>query len=584
MMNQNSWISRIALVAVVAVGASACSDDDGNGPVGPSVPTAPSVSAVAADDGFEITASWAAVADANDYVATITPGGAEQTLSGTSVTFDELLPATDYSVAVVARNPAGSSGEGTATATTAELEPVFFNQASFNNAITDPGFDASVFQFGTRMAPPDFTLAAMPGGYSAATIRADGIIQPVNGPALQQTDYAGAVEPGTAPGAAWYAGWTVWAEDGSDSRQNLGLPIVDIEEVNADRTLFADTVYRLTALVFVGDDCGPNGTLPGCNPVELTIEPGTTIIGATEANSKPGTRTPTLVVSRGSRIVADATPAAPLDAPVRPDPEDVIVFTSEVVYNGGIGERGQWGGLVINGDAPNNASDNAEGEGFSGQYGGSNDNNDAGVYRGIRVEFAGDQFNESDELNGISMQSAGAGTTMSYVQVHYNADDGVEPYGGSASIDHLVLTGIGDDSVDGTRGYKGYMQFVIIQQNGDDADQGLEISNNGSDPGASPRGSAVVANVTAIGGSSDFLPAGAAIGGDESDRLIEYREGSFYQVYNSIFQGFGDGFCIADGQTIANAIARVGGSSTPDQTMSGEGLILWSNGDDNLGC
>lgn len=584
---KTNWMRRVSILAVAAIGFTACSDDDDT-PAGPDAPAAPTVSATAASDNFAVTATWGAVDGADDYLVTIQPGGDQQTVAATTATFSGLAPETEFTVSVVARNAGGPSTAGTATATTEEAGPIFFVQSGFNNIIADPGFDASAFNFGTLASPPDFTLSGMPAGYTAATIPTTDVTPSVDGRAIVQTNYAGAIAPGTSLADAWYNGWTVWAADGSDSRRNLGLPIVDVVEVNADRTFFADTVYRLTASVFVGDDCGPDGPgasqIIGCNPVTLTIEPGTTVIGATEANSRPGTRTPTLVVARGSRLVADATPDAPLSAPRRPTEAETIVFTSEENYLGGPGASGQWGGLVINGNAPSNAGDNVEGEGGSGQYGGNDVNNDAGVLRGVRVEFAGDTFTEADELNGIAWQGVGAGTTISYVQVHYNQDDGVEPFGGNFSIDHLVLTGIGDDSFDGTDGWKGFAQFVLIQQNGDDADQGFEISNNGDEEGASPRTTAVVANITAIGGNEGQLPSGATIAGPESDRLIEYREGTFMRLYNGVFQGFGDGFCITDGQTIANAIARVGGSTDPNQTISGEGLILFGNGDDNLGC
>jgi hypothetical protein len=583
-----NWTRRVSILAIAAVGFTACDDNDDDTPAGPDAPGAPTVSATAATDDFAVTATWGAVADADDYLVTIEPGGDQQTVTATTATFSGLAPQTEFTISVVARNAGGPSAPGTATATTEEAGPIFFVQSGFNNIIADPGFDASAFSFGTLASPPDFTLAAMPGSYTAASIPTTDVPPSVDGRTIQQTNYAGAVAPGTSLADAWYNGWTVWAADGSDSRRNLGLPVVDVVEVNDDRTFFADTVYRLTASVFVGDDCGPDGPganqIIGCNPVTLTIEPGTTIIGATEANSRPGTRTPTLIVARGSRLVADATPDAPRGSPRRPTEAETIVFTSEENYLGGPGASGQWGGLVINGNAPSNAGDNVEGEGGSGQYGGNDINNDAGILRGVRVEFAGDTFTEGDELNGIAPQGVGAGTTFSYIQVHYNQDDGIEPFGGAVSIDHLVLTGIGDDSFDATDGWKGFAQFVLIQQNGDDADQGFEISNNGDEEGASPRTTGVVANITAIGGNEGQLPSGSTIAGPESDRLIEYREGTFMRLYNGIFQGFGDGFCITDGQTIANAIARVGGSTDPNQTLSGEGLILFGNGDNNLGC
>ena len=170
----------------------------------------------------------------------------------------------------------------------------------------------------------------------------------------------------------------------------------------------------------------------------------------------------------------------------------------------------------------------------------------------------------------------GAGTTLSYIQIHYNQDDGIEPFGGTASVDHLVVTGIGDDSVDGTDGYQGWMQFIIGQQDGINADNGFEISNNGDDEDAEPRGTAVVTNATMIGAGQNVVSGGIA--GPESDNGIQFREGSYYRVYNSIITGFGEGgFCIRDAQTIANALQRMNGETDATLTLSGEGLILWNN-------
>jgi hypothetical protein len=139
------------------------------------------------------------------------------------------------------------------------------------------------------------------------------------------------------------------------------------------------------------------------------------------------------------------------------------------------------------------------------------------------------------------------------------------------------VTGIGDDSVDGTDGYRGFMQFIIGQQNGNDADQGFEISNNGDDEGASPKSTAILANATMIGASSDAVTG--AIAGAESDDAIQMREGTFYRVYNSIFQGFGNSrFCIRDAQSILNAKNRLAGQTDPQSTLSAEGLIMWNNG------
>ncbi|MGW8265933.1 MAG: fibronectin type III domain-containing protein, partial [Longimicrobiales bacterium] len=318
------------------------------------------------------------------------------------------------------------------------------------------------------------------------------------------------------------------------------------QDILTNTTWTSDKIWVLNQPIFVGSDCGPDGNKEGCIAATLTIEPGTTILG--KSNVAQGIRGSYLVVSRGSRLVADAT-----GENRRPTEEEVIVFTSDKPK----GQRAveDWGGLIINGQAPTNAGDEAQGEGDSGFYGGTDEMDDSGIIRGVRIEFAGDDVTPADQLNGLALQGVGAGTTVSYVQIHYNKDDGVEPFGGTVSVDHLVVTGIGDDSVDGTDGYRGFMQFILGQQRGADADNGFEISNNGDDETATPKSTAVLANATMIGARTGIVDGDIA--GAESDDAIQMREGTNYRVYNSIFQGFGNsGLCIRDAVSIVNAQNR----------------------------
>jgi len=378
------------------------------------------------------------------------------------------------------------------------------------------------------------------------------------------------------PGTTYFAQVTA-ANEGGTSSPSTGTATTEVEpetvvQVTADiltnTTWTSDKTYVLNQPVFVGRDCGPDGARDGCIEATLTIEPGTTIVGKTDVPQ--GVRGAYLVVSRGSRLVADATGE---DRP--PTAEEAIVFTSDK-------PRGQravedWGGLIINGQAPTNSGDEAQGEGDSGFYGGTDEMDDSGILRGVRIEFAGDDVTPADQLNGLAIQGVGAGTTISYVQIHYNKDDGIEPFGGTVSVDHLVVTGIGDDSVDGTDGYRGFMQFIIGQQRGADADQGFEISNNGDDGSATPKSTAVLANATMIGANSGVVSGDIA--GEESDDAIQMREGTNYRVYNSVFQGFGNtGFCIRDAVSLVNAQNRLDGETDPTATLSAEGLIMWGNG------
>ena len=218
----------------------------------------------------------------------------------------------------------------------------------------------------------------------------------------------------------------------------------------------------------------------------LTIEPGTRIVGAGGSNNA-------LYIQRGSRIVADGLPYAP------------IVMTGATYASEG-GTSGQWGGLVINGAAPLNTCTTgvceAVGEGDSGAYGGDDPLDNSGVLRYVRVQFAGEKINDEDELNGIAFQGVGAGTVVDYIQVHRNADDGIEFYGGTVNAKHLVLTDIEDDSVDWTQGWQGKLQYVLVQQIADttvDTDRGMELDNLEQDNDALPRSGGIMANFTLIG-------------------------------------------------------------------------------------
>lgn len=381
--------------------------------------------------------------------------------------------------------------------------------------------------------------------------------------------------PGLTQGVTYAAVVTAINSAGQTAADPVTVTVEEEEptfiEVNNDiltnTTWTSDKVWVLAQPVFVGSDCGADGAAAGCVEATLTIEPGTTIVGKTDLPS--GIRGAYLVVSRGSQIVADATGEARA-----PTAEEVIVFTSDKPM--GERARGDWGGIIINGRAQTNAGLEAEGEGDSGLFGGNDDEDSSGILRGVRIEFAGDRVTPTDELNGLALQGVGSGTTLSYIQIHYNVDDGVEPFGGTASIDHLVVTGIGDDSVDGTDGYRGFMQFIIGQQRGDEADNGMELSNDGGDADDAPYSTAVIANATMIGADQD-LQSGE-IAGPNGDRGVNFRESSHYRVYNSIFRDFGNaGFCVEQAGTQGHADARLGGETDPQLTLSMEGSVIWNN-------
>ncbi len=291
--------------------------------------------------------------------------------------------------------------------------------------------------------------------------------------------------------------------------QDLGAPngktacLLSGSYMNTEMVLTNNNEYVLEGGVFFGNDNKENSV--------LRIQAGTKIYGKSGADY--------LVITRGSKIFAQGTADAP------------IVMTSAKAE--GQRQRGDWGGLIINGNAPINGCDSgvceAEGEGATGFYGGTDAMDSSGVLKYLRVEFAGNEITPDNELNGIAFQGVGAGTEVDYIQVHMNSDDGVEFFGGTVNVKHVVLTGNKDDSMDWTSGWQGKAQFVLIEQYADQANNGIEADNLKSPMNAMPRSFPTISNMTMIGTKSD-----AAKGGDG----ILLRVGTGASITNTIVTGF----------------------------------------------
>lgn len=271
-----------------------------------------------------------------------------------------------------------------------------------------------------------------------------------------------------------------------------------------DLTLTRDKVWLLRGGVFIGDD--ENETI-------LTIESGTTVYGETSTLGM-------LAIRRGSKIMAEGTEDAP------------IVFTSSKLE--GERARGDWGGIILNGRAPINGcgEDVCEsfGEGGTGFFGGDNPDDSSGVLKYVRVEFAGSLISPDNELNGVAFQGVGRGTEVDYLQVHMAKDDGIEFFGGTANVKHVLITGAADDNVDWTDGWQGNAQFIVVQQYEDAGDNGIEADNNAEDNTARPMSNPTLSNITLIGSP----------GSDQSDVGILIREGSGAEIANAIVTGWGD--------------------------------------------
>lgn len=263
-------------------------------------------------------------------------------------------------------------------------------------------------------------------------------------------------------------------------------------DITASRTLRADTAYTLGSFVHV----------TGANTV-LTIEPGTVIKGRIGS---------ALFVLPGARIEASGTAEKP------------IVFTSDQAV--GSRKPGDWGGLILVGRGIINRTGTVELEGTGSSTenypvtynGGTNNADNSGTLRYVRVEFAGFGVAANQELNAFTFAAIGSGTTLEYLEALAGLDDSFEWFGGAVDGKYLISYESGDDHFDAAEGYIGRNQYligyqsVVLQPRAGSGTlssdpQGFEIDGCGSASGSgcgqgfnsTPLNSPLFANFTMVG-------------------------------------------------------------------------------------
>lgn len=235
----------------------------------------------------------------------------------------------------------------------------------------------------------------------------------------------------------------------------------------------------------------------------LTIEPGVTIVAVDD--DAPDY----ILIEQGAKIDAQGTASNP------------IVMTSELK------KSGAWGGIHICGRAHTNAGEGVLSEIGNAPYGGSDDSDNSGTLRYIRLEYTGFALDEEHEANGISFYGVGNGTTVEYVQAYKGSDDGFEFFGGSVNVKHMVVTDCTDDSFDWTEGWNGRGQFLVAYQSGEEeCDCLMECDNNGNNFDATPVAHPILSNLTLVGDNSA-----------NNTRGIRLRAGTQAEIYNSIITG-----------------------------------------------
>ncbi|MBX9851578.1 MAG: T9SS type A sorting domain-containing protein [Cytophagaceae bacterium] len=302
----------------------------------------------------------------------------------------------------------------------------------------------------------------------------------------------------------------------------------------------------------------------------LTINPGTVIKG--DKNTKG-----TLIIEPGAKIIAAGTAAEP------------IIFTSN--QNPGSRNYGDWGGLILAGNAPTN---NYTGVGVKPimeggprtRYGGTDPADSSGVLQYVRVEYSGVALSPNNEVNGVTFYAVGNKTVVDHVMVSFGGDDSFEWFGGTVNCKYLIANRGWDDDFDTDNGYSGMIQFAVGWRDPNAADfsgsKGFESDNDGSASNNLPMTSCVFSNITLVGpvnntASYSYDPQYVA--------GVHIRRNSGLSLFNSVVMGWPCGILIdgpktgdnvaGDSLRIKNTI--VAGIQTGSNSTGGQKEIIYVN-------
>jgi hypothetical protein len=317
-------------------------------------------------------------------------------------------------------------------------------------------------------------------------------------------------------------------------------PIIEVSgTITQNTTWTSGNIYRLNGYVRVGSDLNI-ASVPGKDSgPTLTIQPGTVIIGDRETKG-------TLIIQRGAKIIANGTAQNP------------IVMTSERPI--GQREPGDWGGLVLCGRASNNQPNGVfELEGGYAAYSGGgatpDEDDNSGILRYVRIEYAGVPINPNQEVNSLTMGAVGRGTVIEYVMTSYGLDDAFEWFGGTVNGKYLIAYKCLDDDFDVDFGYSGNVQFGIGIRAATLADQsgsnGFEVDNNGQGSLVAPFTSGIFSNMSIIGPKANRETPISL----QFQSAAQLRRSNKLKIHNSFFTGYPNGIFIDGANTVAHASA-----------------------------
>lgn len=296
-------------------------------------------------------------------------------------------------------------------------------------------------------------------------------------------------------------------------------------------------IHIFSDSLFIGEDVDSNAAAAGVR-VPQNGEGPTLSIAAGARIAFSGSND-YVRIARGSRIVAEGTAEAPIIFSAVQDLRD-----NDATEN----DRGLWGGIQINGNGLTNKCSDAQrlpsgnnphnchvtAEGRPATYGGNNNAENSGTLRYVVIKHAGYEVVDGSELNGLTLNAVGSGTTVEYVQTYTTQDDGFEMFGGAVDLKYVVGVNVGDDTFDFSEGWTGNIQFALaVHTSG--ANNCVEADNTGEGRADDllPLTKGRISNLTCITSGVNQNEGEFPSSKGASEGMV-YREGAIFELYNSI--------------------------------------------------
>lgn len=383
--------------------------------------------------------------------------------------------------------------------------------------------------------------------YTAAAGFASSSVTATGGTATITTNGTDAATSGTiavsfAAGTSAGAGSVTLTVTDKEGDTGNATAVLTITELPVDPTTFTITSNITTNTTWeTGKTYILGGRIAVVDGVTLTIEPGVIVKG----QAGTGANATALLVARGGKLMAEGTAALPIIFTSVADeltPEDIAAgdFMSP---NLDPDASGLWGGLLILGKAPISVSTNAtefQIEGIpasdtNGLYGGSDPADNSGTLRYISIRHSGTNIGEGNEINGLTLGGVGSGTTIEFIEIVGNQDDGIEFFGGTVNVTNLLIWNTEDDGVDTDQAWSGILDnFIVIA--GSQTDHTLEIDGPEGTFGEGTSTGHTLKNGTIKGFIS--LTSGSPNG--NGSEMADFRDGARATVQDIYFFNFPD--------------------------------------------